>query len=706
MHGLRREGDGRSASARRSGSEHWPAGLDPRGLGGRGCQDGLLELGYPRKRDRARTGQITRGIDRRVEGRRDAEDAHQRRGVSRPVADVARHRAGLGDRVGAESGGTKGPRIPLHAVGPRPAPVRASGGAGATDTAGLECRLVAGAGVRPGAALPGRIEARAVAGAGARSAAAAGGHVEPRALRVRIVMRTPRERVPFEAAGALAVGIAAEAAEDVVLADAGARGRCAAAAVGHMEPRALRVRIVAHGRQARRSRRQGERDGEVADVRGGGRRAVVGSREALADGGCGRRAGHTIVGPTVTRIRPGTGAGGRTGSCLEACAAGHGHTGPRAPGVRAVRVAIARPTIVGAGVACLGAHWAHLDTRRIREQIPVEVEGRGQRQADSRGTGRAVRRADGVLRHRVDDADARRRAARVRYRERRAEQAPGARAVPVAARVGRGEGTEGERHPVACSLPGKRAAHIGYGVREGYAVAAAARVETAAGEVREGAARGVKRRTAAAAPDAGRERELGGTRARAAAGARDGDGRRRRRGGRRGRAQPRLRLAEERDLGLGFPGLSADLAAPRLGPVLLRAHRDAGEGPAHGARAVGLDVDLPDSVAQARGVDVLVLEVLRRAATLGLVHAQRHLEDTLLAHRRLADRALVRDEAARLLLEPGRALALRVARPGRECDGGGEHEDGREHGPGSEVARLALLHRGPPLSAGSMRLPG
>src|SRR5437899_6477532 len=34
MHGLRREGDGRSASARRSGSEHWRAGLDPSGLGG------------------------------------------------------------------------------------------------------------------------------------------------------------------------------------------------------------------------------------------------------------------------------------------------------------------------------------------------------------------------------------------------------------------------------------------------------------------------------------------------------------------------------------------------------------------------------------------------------------------------------------------------------------------------------------------------
>src|SRR6266446_2281625 len=34
MHGLRREGDGRPASTRRSGSEHWPAGLDPSGLGG------------------------------------------------------------------------------------------------------------------------------------------------------------------------------------------------------------------------------------------------------------------------------------------------------------------------------------------------------------------------------------------------------------------------------------------------------------------------------------------------------------------------------------------------------------------------------------------------------------------------------------------------------------------------------------------------
>src|SRR5438876_1231807 len=98
----------------------------------------------------------------------------------------------------------------------------------------------------------------------------------------------------------------------------------------------------------------------------------------------------------------------------------------------------------------------------------------------------------------------------------------------------------------------------------------------------------------------------------------------------------------------------------------------------------------------ALGVDPPLLEVLRRAAAGGLVHAQRELEGACLARRRRAERARVRDQAARLLLELGRALALRVARPRREPE---KRSRAREH---QQTTRSTLhrtiRHRHPPIS--------
>src|SRR5439155_230734 len=132
-------------------------------------------------------------------------------------------------------------------------------------------------------------------------------------------------------------------------------------------------------------------------------------------------------------------------------------------------------------------------------------------------------------------------------------------------------------------------------------------------------------------------------------------------GRRRARARGRLRLTEERDRAPGLPRLRADPAAPLLRAVLLRLHLDAREVPARGARAVGLDLDLPDPTrAEARGVDRPHLQVLRRAAGPGLVDAQVQLEGALVADRRRADGPSVRDGAAGLLLVLGRRHPGRV----------------------------------------------
>src|SRR5439155_5562944 len=193
------------------------------------------ELGRSRERDGARAGQIACRIDRRVEGRLDAEDAHHRRSVARPVAEGAGWRAGLGDRAGPTARGTEGPGVALLAVGPRAVAVGARGGQAAADEARLGCRLVAAAGTDARAAV------ERIAGADAPT-----------------VGRAPRCRVALEAAGAGRVDVTAEAAEY--------------------------VQLTADGlsRLGRRPARQGEGDREAADVVDRRRRAVMGGREALA----------------------------------------------------------------------------------------------------------------------------------------------------------------------------------------------------------------------------------------------------------------------------------------------------------------------------------------------------------------------------------------------------------------------------------------
>src|SRR2546426_12171465 len=96
-----------------------------------------FELRNPWERDRARRGPVESQVDPRVEARRDAEDADQRRGVCRPVADRAARHAGLGDRLHPAPAQTKGPLVPLLAVGPGPVPTRARGAGATTDTPGL-----------------------------------------------------------------------------------------------------------------------------------------------------------------------------------------------------------------------------------------------------------------------------------------------------------------------------------------------------------------------------------------------------------------------------------------------------------------------------------------------------------------------------------------------------------------------------------------
>src|SRR5207253_5265261 len=93
--------------------------------------------------------------------------------------------------------------------------------------------------------------------------------------------------------------------------------------------------------------------------------------------------------------------------------------------------------------------------------------------------------------------------------------------------------------------------------------------------------------------------------------------------------------------------------------------------------------------------DLLLLEVLRRAAGLELVDAQIQLEGALVADRRGADGPSVRDGAADLLLELGRTLALRVARSRREREGRDAREDGRKCSSGSQVTGLTPVPRAP-----------
>jgi len=308
------------------------------------------------------------------------------------------------------------------------------------------------------------------------------------------VLRAACSRIAFEAAGAGGGDVTAEAAEHVQLAADGL------------------------SRLARRPGRQGEGDREAADVVDRRRRAVVGGREALAQRRVGRRAGHAVVGAAVALVRARAGA---------------------RRGAGAVRIGVAWPVEVRARAAGLVAHRADLDARRIREQVAVEEDLRVERQAEARGAAGAVGRATRVGRHRVDDADARRRAGRIRNRERRAEQAPDTRTVPVAAGLGRGEVGEGEARPTARGHPGERVAHVGHGVRQRHAVAAAAGVEAAAGELLGHGARAVLHRAAVAGPYAGGETQLARLRGEAAAGreGRGGHARRRRGGARQSRSR-------------------------------------------------------------------------------------------------------------------------------------------------------------------------
>src|SRR5439155_1705520 len=212
---------------------------------------------------------------------------------------------------------------------------------------------------------------------------------------------------------------------------------------------------------------------------------------------------------------------------------------------------------VRARVAGRVADRAALDTRRIREEVAGQEELRVERQAEARGAAAAVRRADGVGRHRVDDTQTDRRGGRVRNRERRAEQTADARAVPVAARLGRGQVGEGQARPAARRHPGERAAHVGDGERQRYAGAPAAGVEAAAGEVLEQRAGARRERAAVSAPDTGREVQPGRADAAADAARRRGGGRRS--GGGRGR-QRRVLLGEHVGLEVVYFGFDRAVA--------------------------------------------------------------------------------------------------------------------------------------------------
>jgi len=83
-----------------------PCPADPRRRGhtprrrGESCLSLRYELGFPGQRHRPRPGQVAVRIHRQVERRRDAEDAHQGRGVCRPIGEADAGRAAdLGGRL-------------------------------------------------------------------------------------------------------------------------------------------------------------------------------------------------------------------------------------------------------------------------------------------------------------------------------------------------------------------------------------------------------------------------------------------------------------------------------------------------------------------------------------------------------------------------------------------------------------------------------
>src|SRR5206468_2912677 len=120
-----------------------------------------------------------------------------------------------------------------------------------------------------------------------------------------------------------------------------------------------------------------------------------------------------------------------------------------------------------------------------------------------------------------------------RNRERRAEQAPDARAIPVGGpRIVRLDVSERQRRPAAGRHPGERAAHVGDGVGQRHGVTPAAGEEAAAGEVLRHGAVGELHRAAVAAPYTGGEAQLARLRAEAAAARKGRGGRDRRRRGR------------------------------------------------------------------------------------------------------------------------------------------------------------------------------
>src|SRR6185369_4451154 len=284
--------------------------------------------------------------------------------------------------------------------------------------------------------------------------------------------------------------------------------------------------------------------------------------------------------------------------------------GPGA-GARAVGVAVAGSVQVRAGVAGLVADRADLDAGGGREEVAVEVEDGAERQAQVRRARVAVRGAARVRRDDVDDADAGRRAHRVRDRERRAEEAADARAVPVAARRSRGEVREVEvtRPAVARVHGGERGPLIGHVVRKRNRVAAAAGVETAAREVQACRAVAQLHRAAVPAADAGREAEAG----RVHAAARAGDRRGRRAGRDRGRgARGRGRRRRGRDVGRD---LGVDVVDERVDLVLdgrvITGRRAA-------ALALGLReraVELVDALLDLQRVDRAALGSLLRVET-------------------------------------------------------------------------------------------
>src|SRR5262245_30898476 len=213
-------------------------------------------LRLARERHGARTGEVGRGVHRRVEGRRHAEDADQCLTVCEPVTEVARSAAGLADRV---------------AVGLAEGTLGA--GAGAVALPAFLAVLTAE-----------RRLALRVCRAG--DEASAGTHTAGRGVLADLTVEAGVARALTVAASALSaahIEIVAEAAELTRLADvagAGARAGASAAGRGHPGSRAGRVVDCERGLRLR-ARRQVEGDRQAADRDGDERRAVVARRPRL-----------------------------------------------------------------------------------------------------------------------------------------------------------------------------------------------------------------------------------------------------------------------------------------------------------------------------------------------------------------------------------------------------------------------------------------